>query len=540
MRILVVEDDGLTAGALERGLTAEGYAVEVASDGVDGLHRAREFSYDAMILDLMLPGISGLAVCSELRAAGRDLPVLMLTALGDPADHTAGLDIGADDYIVKPFKFPVLLAHLRALLRRGPARLPAVLRNGGLALDPARHVCTRDGCILDLTPREFAVLRYLMSHACDDRQQAGTPRSRLGRERLRGSQRRPGLRQLAAAQGGQRGIRLAHRDRPGGRVPDARRHLMPGFPPLWRSSLRLRLTVAGSLAAAIFAIGGTVTITLYSRSLTLSAQHFTAETATAIASRITDQWLPDPIPMPTGPDVPRVQVLDARGSVVTGDPSSAGEPAMYQLPAGLSRKQVTIGSLSQLGGSNATVYAVRVQAPGGPGTVVAAMPLGAVAARVTEAIDATAGIGAGALVVVGAVAWLTAGRVLRPVERMRNRATAITASGDPSGRLPKSGTDELSKLAETLNAMLASIERSVERQRRFVADAAHELRTPLAGLTAALEIAQRHPGTAGDTLIGDLLAGHRRLSRTLNHLLVLAALDGRAQDKTMPVDLAAW
>lgn len=164
MRILVVEDDELTASALERGLAAEGYAVEVASDGIDALHRAREFSYDAMILDLMLPGISGLAVCSELRAAGRDLPVLMLTALGDPADHTAGLDIGADDYIVKPFKFPVLLAHLRALLRRGPARLPAVLRNGGLALDPARHVCTLDGRLLDLTPREFAVLRYLMSH----------------------------------------------------------------------------------------------------------------------------------------------------------------------------------------------------------------------------------------------------------------------------------------------------------------------------------------------------------------------------------------
>jgi DNA-binding response OmpR family regulator len=165
MRILVVEDDELMARALERGLAAEGYAVEVAGDGVDGLHRAREFSYDAMILDLMLPGISGLSVCAELRAAGRDLPVLMLTALGDPADHAAGLDTGADDYIVKPFKFPVLLAHLRALLRRGPARLPAVLRNGGLALDPARHVCTRDGFALDLTPREFAVLRYLMAHA---------------------------------------------------------------------------------------------------------------------------------------------------------------------------------------------------------------------------------------------------------------------------------------------------------------------------------------------------------------------------------------
>jgi len=165
MRILVVEDDDLTASVLQRGLAAEGYTIEVARDGVDGLHRAREFSYDAMILDLMLPGISGMAVCSELRAAGRDLPVLMLTALGEAADHAAGLDIGADDYLVKPFKFPVLLAHLRALLRRGPARLPAVLRNGGLALDPARHTCTMDGRVLDLTPREFAVLRYLMSHA---------------------------------------------------------------------------------------------------------------------------------------------------------------------------------------------------------------------------------------------------------------------------------------------------------------------------------------------------------------------------------------
>jgi signal transduction histidine kinase len=314
---------------------------------------------------------------------------------------------------------------------------------------------------------------------------------------------------------------------------------MPGFPLLRRPSLRLRLTMAGvSLAAAIFAIGGAVTITLYSRSLTLSMQHYTAQTATAIASQITGQWLPDPIPMPTGPGIPRVQVLDAHGSVVTGDPSSAGKPAMYLLPAWLSRQQVTIGGLSPIGGSSATVYAVRVETPGGPETVVAAMPLGGVAARVTDAVDATAGICAGALVVVGVVAWLTAGRVLRPVERMRNRAAAITASGDQSGRLPRPGTDELSKLAETLNGMLASIERSVERQRRFVADAAHELRTPLAGLTAALEIAQQHPDAVGDTLVRELLAGHRRLSRTLNDLLVLAALDGRVPEKTMPVDLA--
>jgi DNA-binding response OmpR family regulator len=164
MRILVVEDDELLAAALSRGLTAEGYAVEVAADGVDGLHRAREFDYDAMILDLLLPGLNGLRVCAELRAAGRNLPVLMLTAKDGALDHAEGLDTGADDYMAKPFRFPVLLAHLRALLRRGPARLPPVLRHGPLALDPARHRCTRDGAELDLTPREFAVLRYLLAY----------------------------------------------------------------------------------------------------------------------------------------------------------------------------------------------------------------------------------------------------------------------------------------------------------------------------------------------------------------------------------------
>jgi signal transduction histidine kinase len=312
-----------------------------------------------------------------------------------------------------------------------------------------------------------------------------------------------------------------------------------GFPLRWRSSLRLRLTVAGvGLAAVIFAIGGAVTITLYARSATLSVQHYTAQTATAIAAQVTSQWLPDPIPMPTSPDVPRVQVLDASGGVLTGDPLSAGQPAMYLLSAGLSRQQVTLGSVPQLSGASATLYAVRVRTPGGPEIVLAAMPLSGVTARVTKAAGATAGICAAALLVVGIVAWLTAGRVLRPVERMRTRAAAITASGTPSGRLPEAGTDELGKLAGTLNGMLGSLERSAERQRRFVADAAHELRTPLAGLTAALDVAHRHPDAARGTLITELLAGHRRLARTLNDLLVLAALDGRAPGKVMPVDLA--
>ena len=164
MRVLVVDDDELLTSALSRGLSAEGYAVEVALDGGDGLHRATEFDYDAMILDVLLPGLDGVRVCAQLRAADRDLPVLMLTARDGAPDHIAGLDAGADDYLAKPFKYPVLLARLRALLRRGPARLPPVLRHGPLALDPARHRCTSDGLVLDLTPREFAVLHYLLAH----------------------------------------------------------------------------------------------------------------------------------------------------------------------------------------------------------------------------------------------------------------------------------------------------------------------------------------------------------------------------------------
>jgi len=164
MRILLVEDDALLATSLARGLRAEGYAVELAADGVDGLHLATENDYDAMILDILLPGLDGYHVCSRLRAAGATVPVLMLTAKDGMWDEAEGLDTGADDYLVKPFRYPVLLARLRALLRRGPSRLPPVLRHGPLTLDPGRHLCARDGTQLDLTPREFGLLRFLMAH----------------------------------------------------------------------------------------------------------------------------------------------------------------------------------------------------------------------------------------------------------------------------------------------------------------------------------------------------------------------------------------
>ncbi|MDQ1417698.1 MAG: hypothetical protein QOF81_3311 [Acidimicrobiaceae bacterium] len=164
MRILVVEDERLLAGALKRGLEAEGYAVDVAPDGQEGLWRAREQSYDAMVLDIMLPGMNGFQICATLREEDNWTPILMLTAKDGEYDEAEALDTGADDFLSKPFSYVVLLAHLRALMRRGVRQRPAVLAVGDLRLDPASRSVDRGGEPLRLTTREFAVLEYLMRH----------------------------------------------------------------------------------------------------------------------------------------------------------------------------------------------------------------------------------------------------------------------------------------------------------------------------------------------------------------------------------------
>lgn len=162
MRLLVVEDEARLASALQRGLQAEGFVVDVAGDGVTGLELARHGGYDAMILDVMLPRLSGYRVVRQLRAEEHWLPVLMLSAKDGEYDQADGLDCGADDYLTKPFSYVVLLARLRALLRRGAPERPAVLAAGDLTLDPARRRVTRAGTEIGLTSREYALLEYLM------------------------------------------------------------------------------------------------------------------------------------------------------------------------------------------------------------------------------------------------------------------------------------------------------------------------------------------------------------------------------------------
>ncbi len=161
MRLLVVEDAKDLARSLARGLAEEGFAVDVAHDGEEGLHYATELPYDAVVLDRMLPGLDGLEVLRRLRAAGRTTPVLLLTALGEVSHRVEGLSGGADDYLVKPFAFEELLARVRALVRRSAGRASDVVTLGRLSLDLAARTAAVDGAELGLSAREYALLEQL-------------------------------------------------------------------------------------------------------------------------------------------------------------------------------------------------------------------------------------------------------------------------------------------------------------------------------------------------------------------------------------------
>jgi two-component system, OmpR family, response regulator len=162
MRVLVVEDEIKMAGLLRRGLVEEGLAVDVAGCGEDALVRASATQYDAIVLDVMLPGISGFETCRTLRERGTWTPVLMLTARDAVEDRIAGLDGGADDYLTKPFSLGELSARLRALFRRQPSERPTVLEVGDITLDPASHSVSRDGTPIELSPKEFSLLETFM------------------------------------------------------------------------------------------------------------------------------------------------------------------------------------------------------------------------------------------------------------------------------------------------------------------------------------------------------------------------------------------
>jgi len=167
MKVLVVEDEVRLAEAVQRGLAAEGMSVDIVHNGVDGLWAASENPYDVIVLDIMLPRLSGYRVVEELRERGIWTPVLMLTAKDGEYDQVDAFDLGADDYLTKPFSFIVLVARLRALLRRGAPERPVVLAAGDLTLDPARRRVARGDVEISVTPREFGLLEFLLRHRGD-------------------------------------------------------------------------------------------------------------------------------------------------------------------------------------------------------------------------------------------------------------------------------------------------------------------------------------------------------------------------------------
>jgi DNA-binding response OmpR family regulator len=162
VRVLIVEDDKKVAAVVRRGLESEGFGVDIALDGPDGLWMASEGSYDVIVLDIMLPGMNGFKVCANLREAGNWTPILMLTAKDGEYDHAEALDTGADDYLTKPFSFVVLRARIRALLRRTGQTPTVECRVGDLSINPITHRCFRGEAEITLTAREFSVLECLM------------------------------------------------------------------------------------------------------------------------------------------------------------------------------------------------------------------------------------------------------------------------------------------------------------------------------------------------------------------------------------------
>ena len=165
MRVLVVEDERTLADGLRRGLEAEGFAADIAHDGTDGLHLALEHAYDAIVLDLMLPGMNGFQVCAALRDAGVWTPIVVLTAKDGEYDEAEALDTGADDYVTKPFSYLALVARLRALIRRGAGERPPILEAGDLRFDPGARRAWRAGAEVRLTAREASLLEFLLRRA---------------------------------------------------------------------------------------------------------------------------------------------------------------------------------------------------------------------------------------------------------------------------------------------------------------------------------------------------------------------------------------
>ena len=529
--MLLVEDEPKMAALLARGLREEGHAADVAVRGEEALWMAQGAPYDAIVLDVMLPGLDGFATCRKLREDGVWAPVLMLTARDAVEDRVEGLDAGADDYLLKPFSFSELLARLRALVRRAPAERPTLLEVGDLRLDPAARRAWRGETELELSVKEFALLEVFM-------RRPGEALSRL--QLLEAAwdmafESRSNLidvyvRYLREKIDRPFGLRL-DRDDPRDRLPPAR-----GRRRVSRLPIRVRLTLpfAVGMAVVLAAAGFFIYVRVGGALLDSVDQRLRVQ-AQEVSGRIGQGRSPFDRDNADGPTV--AQLVNAGGIVVQSTPRTlrpilAGKALGRALRGrhGLA-KRLDRRPRQRL----ARARPVPSEVGGGRGAIVVAESLEPREEALHRLVREFMLGGSAALLLAILAGYAVAAAALRPVEAMRRRAAAIGAS-TPEKRLPVPPTrDELSRLAETLNDMLGRLQSALDHERRFVDDASHELRTPLALLKTELEIALRQPRSRDELEAALRSAADEtdRLTRLAEDLLLVA----RADEGRLPIRL---
>ena len=522
MKILIVEDEAKTGDYLKQGLAEAGFTADLVRNGVDGMHEGLSGEHDLLILDVNLPGLDGWQVLKALRAAGRDLPVLFLTARDQVEDRVKGLELGADDYLVKPFAFSELLARVRTLLRRGRARETEKLALADLELDVLKRRASRAGKRIDLTAKEFALLelflhrqgevlsrRFIASQVWDMNFDSDTNVVEVAIRRLRAKVRR---RLHAAAD--------SH---------PARHGLRDGNPLMvtsWRHSITLRLSLAFALLATLVfaALGVYLGRSADAHMAELDAHELLGKlvlvrnvgaresSPAALAARLGDALV--------GEHGVIVAVDGEKGAIFRW-PADGPAARLATATGGVGETPVRLA----LGGRDFRIVADTIET--GWGETVRVV----VARDIRHHTDFLDELQRDFWLALAAAALLTmvvgiavARRGMQPVRAIAAAAGRISA-GQLAERIPEANVPpELAELVSAFNAMLGRLEESFQRLSDFSADLAHELRTPLHALRMQTEVSLTKPRSSDEyrDLLASNLEEYERLSRMIGDMLFLA------------------
>jgi DNA-binding response OmpR family regulator/signal transduction histidine kinase len=554
MRVLLVEDEERLSGAIVAGLGAEGFTVDAVRTGTDGLARATEGEYVAIILDILLPDLDGYEVCAALREREIWTPILMLTAKDGEYDEAEALDTGADDFLSKPFSYIVLVARLRALARRGTAARPAVLCVGDLELDPGARRCRRAGSDITLTPREFALLGMLMRHAGQVLSKRRLLESVWGLDFsgdpniVKSTWDTYEKRSICPSRG------AASRRSAASATACVRKREMRAFfssrlnaLATRAGSLRVRLTLGVAVVSLLALSAGAFLLVWTVQATVLRGIHRSnTEELDSVRAQLERGVSPQALELPGG----FLRVAPPPG--IDNAPAGPGAPAPEFLPPPPPPEPPAPpgSAFGILGPPPGAGFGITTRSGwsisqhlafpphDGPFVVAVGRPL-MEARRSFDTLASVLVAGVPLLVLLTTIAaWFLVGRTLRPVDAM-SRSAARIANATSADRLSVPATnDEVAGLADTLNRMLDRIGDSTRRQREFVSDASHELRSPIAALRTLLEVGLAHPSSTDPrTLQAAALAETLRLEALAADLLTLARLDEAVPPKRDELDL---